>query len=397
MSHHSLFIIELEEHSEVLDRFLGQLNLQLWELHVLVVRSVFEELSEHQEQIHWHVVEDNVNAVACLTAYSEVMRKTSLAVLMSGQRHVKAYAQFNFPVPLLFCVHNVNFSLNRGNWHVGFDNLIEFQKACTYFLFSGLLRRELFFRRWAVKKPGVFVTSIGSMLVPALGSAVQPGRLGPTLYDENHRKRPTPVRDKGLEKRNVFRVVVPGMVDVKRKDFQIVFRALEKVVTHEDGDEAVELVLLGENKSIRSRILVWRFEKRLKARGVKLVQFKKRVSNLQFDQFLVSADLVIAPIKLGIRYKLWREIYGQTKLSGAEFDALKVSVPFLIPSSYGTTMSSRGLIAYDSLEDLAHLIQEVRSGREPFVPEETAPLSSQWEDEFSDWIQSQYGNDSTKG
>lgn len=397
MRPHSLFIIELEEHSEVLDRFLGQLNLQFWELHVLVVRPVFEELSEHQEQIHWHVVEDNVNAFACLTTYVEVIRKTSLVVLMSGQRHVKAYAQFKFPVPVLFCVHNINFSLNRGNWYVGFDNLIEFQKACTYFLFSGLLKRELFFRRWAVKKPRVFVTSIGSLLIPALESAVGPERLGPTLYDENHRKHITPVRDKGCEKRKVFRVVVPGMVDVKRKDFQIVFRALEKVVTHEGGDEAVELVLLGENKSIRGRVLVWRFEKRLKARGVKLVQFKNRVSNLQFEQFLESADLVIAPIKLGIRYKLWREIYGQTKLSGAEFDALKVSAPFLIPSSYGTAVSTRGLIAYDSLEDLAHLIKEIKSGRELFVAEETAPLRSQWEDEFLEWLQNLYGNDSNKG
>jgi hypothetical protein len=392
----SLFIIELEEHAEVLGRFLGQLNLDLWELEVLVVKSVFDELSDHDERIHWHVVEDNVNVETCLTDCFETMRNTSLAVLMSGQRHVKEYAQFDFPVPLLFCVHNVNFSLNRGNWHVEFDNLIEFQKACTYFLFSGLLRRELFFRRWAVQKPGVFVTSIGSLLIPALGSAVGPGRVGPTLYDENPRKCPTPDEEKHPERRNVFRVVVPGMVDVKRKDYQIVFQALERVAQEKDG-KAVELVLLGANTSIRGRILVWRFEERLKLLGVNVVQFKNRLSSLEFDQFLASADLIIAPIKLGIRYKLWREVYGQTKLSGAEFDAFKAHVPFLIPSSYSPSASRTSLIAYDSLEDLVRLIHDYRLGRERFDLEGTAPLKNQWEDGFFDWLQSLKGKTSIRG
>lgn len=392
----SLFIIELEEHAEVLGRFLGQFNLDLWELQLLVVKSVFDELSDHDERIHWHVVEDDINVESCLTDCLEMMRYTSLAVLMSGQRHVKEYAQFDFPVPLLFCVHNVNFSLNQGNWYVEFDNLIEFQKACTYFLFSGLLRRELFFRRWAVQKPGVFVTSIGSLLIPALGSAVGPGRVGPTLYDENPRKYSAPDGEKHPERRNIFRVVVPGMVDVKRKDYQIVFQALERAAQEKD-DKAVELVLLGANTSIRGRILVWRFEGRLKLRGVNVVQFKNRLSSLEFDQFLASADLVIAPIKLGIRYKLWREIYGQTKLSGAEFDAFKVHVPFLIPSSYSPSASRTSLIAYDSLEDLVRLIHDYRLGREPFDIEETAPPQNQWEDGFFDWLQSLKGNTSIRG
>ena len=392
----SLFIIELEEHAEVLGRFLGQFNLNRWEIQVLVLKSVFDELSEHQEQIHWHIVEDDVDAKACLTGHREAMQTSSLVVLMSGQRHVRAYAQFDFPAPLLFCVHNVNFSLNRGNMYVGLDNVIEFQKACTYFLLSGLLRRELFFRRWAVQKPGVYVTSIGSLLTPALESAVGSRRVGPALYDERTGKHPTQSGDKRFNKGKVFRVVVPGMVDVKRKDFQIVFEALERVA-QEAGKKEIELVLLGANKSIRGRILIWRFEKRLKAKGVSLVQFKNRVSSLEFDQGLASADLIIAPIKLGIRYKLWREIYGQTKLSGAEFDALKVSVPVLIPSSYSPSLSASGLVAYNSFEDLVRLIHDCSLGHQLFDPEEKAPLGAQWEDGFDDWLQSLAGNASTKG
>lgn len=392
----SLFIIELEEHAEVLGRFLGQFNLNRWEIQVLVLKSVFDELSEHQEQIHWHIVEDDVDAKVCLTGHREAMQTSSLVVLMSGQRHVRAYAQFDFPAPLLFCVHNVNFSLNRGNMYVGLDNVIEFQKACTYFLFSGLLRRELFFRRWAVQKPGVYVTSIGSLLKPAIESAVGFRCVGPTLYDENPGKNSTQGRDKRFDQGKVFRVVVPGMVDVKRKDFQIVFEALERVAL-EGVNKAIELVLLGANKSIRGRILVWRFERRLKARGVKLVQFKKRMSSLEFDQGLASADLIIAPIKLGIRYKLWREIYGQTKLSGAEFDALKVAVPVLIPASYSPSVDAAGLVAYDSFEDLVRLIHECSLGQELFEALETAPLKSQWEDGFYDWLQSLDGNALTNG
>ena len=392
----SLFIIELEEHAEVLGRFLGQFNLDLWELQVLVVKSVFDELSEHDNRINWHVVEDDVNVATCLTDYCETMRHNSLAVLMSGQRHVREYALFDFPVPLLFCVHNVNFSLNRGNCYVGFDNFIELQKACTYFLFNGLLRRELFFRCWAVNRSEVFVTSIGSLLIPALRSAVGAGRVGPTLYDENPGKQLTPDGKKQPESGVVFRVVVPGMVDVKRKDYQIVFQALGRVAQEMDGKE-VELVLLGANNSIRGRILVWRYEKRMKSQGVKVVQFRRRLSSLEFDQYLTSADLIIAPIKLGIRYKLWKEIYGQTKLSGAEFDAFKVHVPFFIPSSYSPSASRTSLIAYESLEDLVRLTHDYRMGREQINIAAAAPLKNQWEDGFFDWLQSLKGNTSIRG
>lgn len=396
MKPRTLFIIELEEHAEVLGRFLGQFNLDRWKLQVLVVRSVYDELSVHAEQIQWHVVGDDVNAATCLAGHLEAMQASSLVVLMSGQRHVQAYAQFDFPAPLLFCVHNVNFSLNRGNLYVGLDNVIEFQKACTYFLLSGLLRRELFFRRWAVEKPRTYVTSIGSLLTPALESAVGSCRVGPTLYDENPSKFSAQIQDTRSHQGKVFRVVVPGMVDVKRKDFQIVFEALERV-SQAEGNPAIELVLLGANRSIRGRILVGRFEKRLKARGVSLVQFKQRVSSLEFDQGLASADLIIAPIKLGIRYKLWREIYGQTKLSGAEFDALKVRVPVLIPSSYSPSVSASGLVAYDSFENLVRLIHGCRLGQELFDPEESTPKGAQWEEGFDDWLQSLEGNASTKG
>ena len=76
-----------------------------------------------------------------------------------------------------------------------------------------------------------------------------------------------------------------------------------------------------------------------------------------------NTDLLVSPIILDTRYKIYREKYGFTKISGVEADVIRYGVPAIIPSKYPLEENLRHLIdGYDSLESLSDLLLKYING-----------------------------------
>lgn len=164
-----------------------------------------------------------------------------------------------------------------------------------------------------------------------------------------------------------LRIVVPGSIDPKRRDYHKVLALAEML-----RDEPVEIVLLGGGNSAYAKT-IWQ---RCASAGLpNLVWFEKSViTQDSFDEWLNKAHFIWIPSVIeteicdGIR-----EVYGITKSSGNIFDIIKHARPFLYPQ--GLVIPAELVHSgyqYTSLESLRAWIRQVSQNPASYQPFQAA-------------------------
>lgn len=135
----------------------------------------------------------------------------------------------------------------------------------------------------------------------------------------------------GYEDTESFKIVIPGAVSQKRRDYLLVMKELTQLKT----EQCIEVVFLGKvEKKVLNRLRV--LEKNLIDNPkIKITYFMKKVAQNLFDEKMKHADVLYCPIQATTEFFGIREVYGRTKMSGNIGDAIKFGKKAIFPNTYG--------------------------------------------------------------
>lgn len=148
-----------------------------------------------------------------------------------------------------------------------------------------------------------------------------------------------------------FTIVIPGAVSQKRRDYLSVITKLKELKI-----EKFEIVFLGKAKGKELEMLQI-FEQN-KPQNISIQYFKEKISQIDFDELMMKADILWCPIQQETEFFSQKEIYGVTKISGNIGDAIKYGklsiFPKNYPSNYSFIIPEKG-----GLEDILFVKKEI--------------------------------------
>ena len=169
-----------------------------------------------------------------------------------------------------------------------------------------------------------------------------------------------PIYEPGLirkQKTEKIHFVVTGGVEEKRRNYQIIVDALNKV------DPAfypkMKLVLLGRATSPYAKMILDELHS-IEMQGLEVLSFSKYVPNETFSEELNKADFLIAPVTIETEYLGVKEYYGKTKISGVIGNIIHYAVPAIVNKELDIPDDlSDSIIKFDSVDDLAKIFSRI--------------------------------------
>lgn len=124
--------------------------------------------------------------------------------------------------------------------------------------------------------------------------------------------------------------VIPGTVQQKRKDFNLVLDAFQYVA---ERNHNIALTLLGSGRGSYAQDIFNRCIF-LQKQGYNINFYKEFVSVSEFQKVMQESDCIIAPIQLVFAIGCNQEYYGITKSSGSVFDMIRYGKPGIFPEKF---------------------------------------------------------------
>jgi len=189
-----------------------------------------------------------------------------------------------------------------------------------------------------------------------------------TNYEKKIFTLPTSVfeNDKTMKKReNVkkLKIVIPGLIQEHRKDYDTVFPAFKTLFEHHK--EKIKLCIPGLPVGRFGRQIYDKF-KEMEKKGYDVEIFDHFVPDDTFDDILTRSDIILAPIRIKTRADgEIEEIYGKTVGSGVVFNAIQYAKPIIVPAEFNMLpeLESSTLRYSDSVE-LENIMEKLMSNPE---------------------------------
>ncbi len=354
-----IIVIELEGHAECLYSFCKIFEQHQPKITVLSNQAVFEELKNElaiEQNFFWHVKNNTQNNLAFLETHLNTINQQDVVLLNTAQKQVNQYPIHKFKPPIILRIHNVHTFLARWqhlSWPTDFYAL---WKDFSYVI------RELFLQQeW--KKVQKFLQHIHFFTFPnhTIEQYVLDHQLLPTskvfpaiplachlpsfqVNNDNHNS-------------NTSRhFVVLGTVDRRRKDYQFLLAVWKQLLPQ--INHSIKLTLLGKPKGPYGQKILQVFQLLAQKHPHFTFQsYQERVVQTEFNKVMQAADVLLAPILLETRYKIYQEQYGYSKISGSLSDVIRYAKPAIFPSAYPIPKEFEAVIdTYTTPEELLSLI-----------------------------------------
>lgn len=327
--------IEMETHSALLEQwFLLVSKMDQIDFHFFVSQKVYDKLTAIPKEyltIIYSVAETN------FSTYDGVLVNTL-------HRDFSAYQKLFKEKPVLCLVHNLNFSLFFKS--ISWRNILSERERFTYFLKLYLKEKVASKRKliFGAKKFGV-ISASALETIKKDGAFASKSALIQMNYCQNS-EFPTS---------EVIEIVMPGNVSRKRKDVDLVFSVIEKL----QPNQKLHFTFLGkaENHKILKQLEI------LKGKchpNVSITEYYKFIPWEEYSKVIAKAHLLLCPIKKGTSFYWVDEVYGSTKVSGAESDCIYNGKIGIFPSSYPKMDWYNW--SYDNESDLLQILQNITSG-----------------------------------
>jgi hypothetical protein len=272
-------------------------------------------LADSRDRYQWITKKENQSRISFIrTIYNEVKeKKIELLYLNTISDSYIAYARLVRMLPdtrVIMTVHAIN----------------------SFFT----TKKKYLIRRWArdrgkkslqehVKEFNV----LSQAMVPELKQKLPPGKIvhciPGAVYEETKNTAPH------CSLQNPVRIVVPGSIDGRRRDYMQVFDLLMLL---QKEDIPVLITLAGSfytdyGEKILAKCKQWQAPRQ------QLVYFEKaRLDQIEFDKVVQEADLIFSPSTVNTEIdKDIPETYGLTISSGNISDVVRHAKPFIIPQS----------------------------------------------------------------
>jgi len=152
-------------------------------------------------------------------------------------------------------------------------------------------------------------------------------------------------------------IAVPGYIDMKRRDYSLVFRVLEKLKSQLTSKIIVKF--LGKPVKKAGYEILAKL-KGLNSKNLEIITHNNRLDQRDFKVEMVNSTLLLSPLTINTRYDLYKEVYGQTKASGIEDDIIRYQKPVIIPEMYNCSeLIQPFLIKYGNEDELFTLLLDI--------------------------------------
>lgn len=157
-----------------------------------------------------------------------------------------------------------------------------------------------------------------------------------------------------------LRIVVPGTISSRRRDYDFVFDVIESLPTTK-----VKLELLGapgsDSESILSRA------RNLIEQGYEILKPTEWVGPELFHESLTQADVILSPVRVTHYHGGGKERLGKTKTTGNIGDAVRSGTPIFMPSEFPVKQPFDGLIySYQNIGDVVSIFKSIMHGEQKY-------------------------------
>ncbi|MDG6218686.1 MAG: hypothetical protein QCI00_04515 [Candidatus Thermoplasmatota archaeon] len=166
-----------------------------------------------------------------------------------------------------------------------------------------------------------------------------------------------PIKEEFLKncKRNQMKktIVIPGGIEERRRNYSQLLFLLGRVLEKRND---LKFIFLGKNSSAKDRFDIVNFKQK-NNENIKL--FDDYIDQEEYDSYMINADFILAPLQRKIKMGATIEYYGETKASGAEFDAYKYQNKLIIPSFYRINNEEIDVTYYNDYNELYDIFLKI--------------------------------------
>lgn len=301
--------IEMETHSALLEQwYLLVSKMDQIDFHFFVIQKVYDKLTA--------IPKEYLSIVSSVSKTD--FSKYDGVVVNTLHRDFKDYQKLFKDKKVLCLVHNLNFSLFFKS--ISWRNIFREKERFTYFL-------KLYLKEKVASKRKLILGAkqFGVISASALDSINSHGKFAnkSTLIQMNY------CHNFEFPTSEVIEIVMPGNVSNKRKDVDLVFKTIEKL----QPKQKLHFTFLGkpENHSILKQLET--LEGNCHS-NVSITHYHQFIPWEEYSKVIAKAHLLLCPIKKETSFYWVDEVYGSTKVSGAEADCIYNGKIGLFPESY---------------------------------------------------------------
>lgn len=278
----------------------------------------------------------------------ELLKTADLAYFNTLERNHNFFAKNTLPLPAIVRSHNVNSNFLP-------LRSIDFKNLSKAKIFWHLLR-EVVVERTYWHRRSFFDTPVHIML---------PGSASSEYLEEiqfqKHKEKIIPyslpfsylgpIKEAARKNPGIVKIAVTGSINPSRKDFNGLFDAV--LSSLEKTTKPMELHFLGGPKGAQGKGVIEKF-KGITHPNFRFFYSSQYIPAEEIVNRMRDIDFIIAPILIETHHKIYREIYGSSKISGVENDIIQFQKPTLIPGDYRLNSSIKSVCAtYKDTADLS--------------------------------------------
>lgn len=323
-----LLIVEMDYHASLLNSLCPLLR-ERFSLTLLCTRKGWGKASLCETDFEAVCIKEKNESIAQFMRRAQpVVEAADVVYFNTLEKYVVYFSRYEFSMSVVWRIHHANETFRP--WQsliITYSNC--FKVAWYVFVKAGLTRVWQAKARLAKRADLIMMPTVGVMeYCLKNGFISDESKISPfclpfsCLKEVNHQ-----VSDPST--RLVISVI--GTVDVARKDYTPLFDALSLLKNRYCG--SIELHFLGAVIGSAGRKVVAQFQSLQDAQFTFFFSVGF-VPQSEVDKVVSKTHFLVAPIKLASNFKMHREIYGSTKMSGVEIDVINSQRIAFVPEEY---------------------------------------------------------------
>lgn len=301
--------IEMETHSALLEQwYLLVSKMEQIDFHFYVSQKVYDKLTA--------IPQKHLTIVSAVPKIDISIFDT--IIVNTLHRNFEEYRTLFSQKKVLCLVHNLNFSLFLKA--ISWCNIFKEKERLTYFL-------KLYWKEKIASKRKVLhqAKNFGVISHAALETIKREGR----FLDKSQLVQMNYCQNFEFPSNEIIEIVMPGNVSNKRKDVDLVLRVINKLAP----TYKMHFVFLGkpENDNVLKQLEM------LKSNchpHISITYYNQFIPWQEYSKVIAQAHLLLCPIKQHTSFYWVDEVYGETKVSGAEADCMYNGKIGIFPISY---------------------------------------------------------------
>ena len=332
----NLVIIELDYHAEILTT-MCPLLANYFNVYLITTEKIWQKARSCEGSLSGVAVKSKKQKIRqFIDSQHQMLDAADLVYFNTLQKFTRFFSSFHFNCKTVWRIHNLNsMFLPKQSLAIG-------QVSLGKILYH-LIARVFIGGRWRTQQKMLARTDY--FMAPSTGIMQAFFDAHPTVKNSRWLPFVVPFSPIATDvsrspKQDSYVIAVTGTVDPIRKDYDFLYRVILQL--RKNSPKPIELHFLGGPQGKPAVAVLERFKK-LNNDNTKIFTPNGYVSDEHVASIMATATCMIAPIQLKTTFKVYREVYGFSKVSGFENDIRRYAVPCFYPKTYRIDDSLKAL------------------------------------------------------